>query len=353
MHDRDAIPSAAEVSPKSCGAAVWRHAQGSPSVLVGMAAHLGGGLYAAVADKGVQGPWGGKWRDLRIHLLDGSGAVLWADWADTIPNAVVVLKVRASRSLPADPAPAPMHEVAASAHAAVFRIGYGNGVFADVDASRPPRAAAGCVLSQPVATWYRNGADPAGKSSAVCAHANFDYPGDRDLGSPVVTEDGRLAGVLIGGNLGPEASHQGAYVPVDLVLPHARMLEALHARFGGGWRGPSPVVHHADFEAVVQAVEAAGPADAGWIPVRTAAGEAKAWEGVGRPEVGDKVVRIPEGASVSWNLLRRIGLFDAAGGRGLMGGLHGDVAEADLAVPLAPAGILSDTLVGTDVAAFV
>jgi hypothetical protein len=61
------------------------------------------------------------------------------------------------------------------------------------------------------------------------------YPGDKDLGSPVVDKNGRLVGIIIGADLGPEQSHTGAYVPIDYIEPMVAtsVVAADHARKRG------------------------------------------------------------------------------------------------------------------------
>lgn len=350
------IPTLVAASLSSCGAALWRHERGKEPDFIGMATHLGDGLFATVGDQGVESPWGGrgKWQDLRLHLLDGSGAVLWGDWVDSIPNALVVIKARPSRRLPVGPAHAPMHELAGCEYPKVWRIGFGHGVFGDLDHSSPPRMTEGCALDVPRVSFYRNGADKAADLRAVCVHANFDYPRRKDWGSPVVAEDGRLAGVLIGGDLGPERSHQGAYVPVDLVMPHALVALAISKR--SRFSGPMPVSHHADFEArVLRLTSVGGPVPEGTFLSAIAQGGIEGWlfapEWLDKTTPGARVVHLPEGAGLSSETLRRMGLWDDQRHVGKLGTApYGDTAPTDLLFPLGFLSLSPETPLGTDVA---
>jgi hypothetical protein len=212
----------------SHAAALFRHAKGAEPKLLCMASYLGNGLFAAVSDElsdqRLPGPT--LYADLRLHLLDGTGRVIWAEWAAELPILPLLLvKARGATDAPG-PDIAPMADVSGRDCTTVWRIGYGRGVFHEVALEKGPRIAEGYVIHDPQMTWFRGGANRFAKARTLAVHCCFDYPGPADYGSPVVLSDGPLAGILVGGNLGPEGAHQGAYVPVELVLPFARLIDA-------------------------------------------------------------------------------------------------------------------------------
>lgn len=227
-------------------------------------------------------------------------------------------------------------------------------MFGDLRLGAAARITEGCVLDTPHLSPYRCGSDKAADRRAIVARSNFDYPrSGKDWGSPVVAKDGRLAGVLIGGDLGPESGHQGAYVPVEMILPHARTLEVLRAQ--AKYKGPQPVYHHAEFEARVVNLASVGTQAPGesFLPATAEGGRegqlfAPDWVGTAAP--GTPVVHIPKGGTLSYDLLKRTGLWDEKERAGKLGcGSYGDTTPSDMFFPLAALFPPLDTPVGTDV----
>lgn len=244
------VPAAVATSLSSLAAALYRHTHGQEPEFLCMATRLSQGIYATVADRVARKKWRENlYEDLRLHLLDGS--VLWVDWAAKCPvTPVLLMEARGAEMSEIDIAG--MADVAAAGtYPTVWRIGYGQPVWGKVEMEKGPRMAAGAVMSHPEMTWFRNGADQRRDERTIAAHANFDYPGKHDLGSPVVIDDGRLAGILVGGDLGPESAHQGAYVPAELVMPFIGLIRQLQP---SGWRAflayrLDYCFHHADEDA--------------------------------------------------------------------------------------------------------
>lgn len=236
-------PEAVAGALAATAASVWRHAEGSPPVFLGMATHLGDGLFAAVADHfSVEGSSRLAVSDVRMRLVDGRVArAAWVCLGQ--PRPVVLIKAEGA-SRPAWPS-AEMAALVGSGRDKVWRLGYCHGVFAEPEPAGAPRVTEGWHCGIPSVSWFRNGADPLGEASALVVHCVFGYPGRYDLGAPVISSDGLLAGVLIGGDLGPDARHQGAYAPIETVLPFARMAAAaLAVRETQFSLSQQRVVHH-------------------------------------------------------------------------------------------------------------
>jgi hypothetical protein len=232
-------------SLKGSIAAICRHPYNGERSFVGFATHFGGGAFATVTDGKIKLPWtewkgAGPYHDLRIHLLDGSGATFWVDWVYETPiMPVAVLQVRGEgiERWP-DPEVATIAAMHGKNH--LWRIGYADCQFADhrleLDSlgTEPPQVVkAGWICTHPCLTYFRHGGDPefSGKRT-IAGHACFDYPTRSDLGGPVVDNEGRLAGVLVGANLGPQEAHVGAYVPSQMIIPfvgEARAAKTYHS----------------------------------------------------------------------------------------------------------------------------
>jgi len=263
MREKEATP-AAQQALAACAAALWKHTEGKEPEFLCMATHIGDGMFATVYDRGAENTkWGEeRYTDLRLHLLDGSGRVIWGDWATKSPLAPILL----IQSRGADDLPTPeftsMGEMAQKEYTDVFRIGFER--YLDRKEVRTQAAAenrfmisTGCTIHDPEMGWYRSGADEPTKSDGsrpmsadtVNVHCAFDYPGRTDLGSPVVDSRGRIAGVLIGGDLGPDIGNQGSYMPIDMILPFADLSRSLRERRNGrslAFSGMWQVVHHED-----------------------------------------------------------------------------------------------------------
>jgi hypothetical protein len=103
----------------------------------------------------------------------------------------------------------------------LWRIGYTTGVFGEnVEPDGLPYLSPGYDISGMHHRWYRG---PRNEIKAakytICIHCNFVYPHREDYGSPIVLQNGQLAGILISGDLGSDYRHQGAIIPLVLVLP--------------------------------------------------------------------------------------------------------------------------------------
>jgi len=247
-------PEEARQALQTHAAALWRFSSGKDPEFLCMASHIGGGMFATVYDLGALNPWGqSHYTDLRLQLLDGSGRTVWADWAVLSPmSPILLIQSRGADDLP-DPEAASMADIAVDEYHDVYRIGFDDGLFpktkgevARIAAANDFRISSGQTIYDPAMTWFRTGDDDLRDKETICAHCNFNSPTRNDIGAPVVDGQGRLAGVLIGANLGPEASHQGAYMPVEVIRPFAEMLRVVKdRRYGiGAFDKYAPVVHH-------------------------------------------------------------------------------------------------------------
>lgn len=247
-------PEPARQALQSQAAALWKHTSGRDPEFLCMATHVGDGMFATVYDLGALNPWGqSHYTDLRLQLLDGSGRIIWADWAVMSPmSPILLIQSRGADDLP-EPDIASMADIAVKEYQDVYRIGFDDGLFhrskeevAKAAANGEFRLNAGETIYDPGMTFFRDGADELRGNETIASHCNFNYPGRRDLGAPVVDGRGRLAGVLIGANLGPETQHQGAYMPIEVIRPFAEMLRVVKdRRYGIGAFGKfAEVVHH-------------------------------------------------------------------------------------------------------------
>lgn len=132
------------------------------------------------------------------------------------------------------PQHAPIGELAFPEYQGITRpVLHGHGRFdkwsdrKDIDISKEPFGAVrGSSYDTPMLQSYRNGADDDYRLNSICAHGDMGYPSDTQLGGPVFDDFGRLAGVIIGADLGPERGHTGAYVPADFILVAAALAKA-------------------------------------------------------------------------------------------------------------------------------
>ncbi|WP_114944442.1 hypothetical protein [Microvirga calopogonii] len=219
-------------SLKGSIAAICRHPYNGERSFVGFATNVGGGAFATISDGKIKLPWeqwkgAGPYHDLRIHLLDGTGRMYWVDWVYETPVLpIAVLQVRGDE-IERWPNPEIATIAAMNGKNHVWRIGYADGVFGDSTldlntlGSEPPHVVkAGWISAHPTMTYFRDGADAAfGGKHTIAAHVCFDYPNRSDLGGPVVDNEGRLAGVLVGADLGSQETHVGAYVPAQMIMP--------------------------------------------------------------------------------------------------------------------------------------
>jgi hypothetical protein len=238
--------------------AICHHPYRGERSFVGFATHLGGGAFATICDGKLQLPFDkwdglGRYSNLRVHLLDGSGQMFWIDWIYEAPILpVAILQVR-GHGIERWPSPdiATMAEMSGKNH--LWRIGYASGIFGDHSldlaslGTEPPEVVTeGWISTHPTMTYFRSGADDEfGNKLTIAGHANFGYPNKSDLGCPVVDNEGHLAGILVGADLGSQESHVGAYVPADLIMPFvefARVSKIYHQFRYASY----PVVHQMD-----------------------------------------------------------------------------------------------------------
>lgn len=69
----------------------------------------------------------------------------------------------------------------------------------------------------------------------------------KEFGAPMLTQDGKLAGVIVGSDWGTDSSHAGFYVPVDFIIPSIDILRAMLTRMHAGestWRIGIDYVKH-------------------------------------------------------------------------------------------------------------
>jgi hypothetical protein len=239
-------------------AAICRHPYKGERSFVGFATHLGGGAFATISDGNLQLPFDkwdglGRYSNLRIHLLDGSNRMFWIDWIHETPILpIAVLQVRGDG---VDRWPTPELATMADMHGKnhVWRIGYAKGLFGDQNldlrslGTEPPHVVTdGWICYHPCMTYFRNGADEDfGNKHTIAGHVCFGYPNKSDLGGPVVDNEGRLAGVLVGADLGSQESHVGAYVPAELIIPF--LASARKSKIYSEFRGQlHPVLHQID-----------------------------------------------------------------------------------------------------------
>ena len=113
----------------------------------------------------------------------------------------------------------------------LWRIGYISDVhnLKSIPDDELPYVTPGYTAGDMFHSWYRSGSDEiADAKTTINVHCCFDYPHKPDLGSPVVLQDGRLAAILVSGGLGPQYSHQGAIIPLELVKPTVRLWSMRH-----------------------------------------------------------------------------------------------------------------------------
>lgn len=248
---RDEDPSEAAVEGlKAALATVWRWEYGKEPVFVTVATHLGKGRFAVITGTGIKNEWGnryGPYSDLYVKMT-GSDALrpVKSLYESPIRPIVILSLPDWHREDLGSPKVAPMESLATHEYARVWRIGYTDGVFAEFDLSRGPLIHKGDIFYEPQHTYYRGGADDMADQHSIVVTCGFDYPGRKDYGAPVTDQDGRLAGVLVGADTGPEQRHVGCYTPIGMIMPFVALADTLAARkdrvFGPNHR----VVHSRD-----------------------------------------------------------------------------------------------------------
>lgn len=226
-------------------AAVFRHTRGDDPEFCGMATYLGDGIFALsieqIMKRDVREP---MFCDIRFHMLGGDKPMVWSVWGMLTPMRPLVL-------MKAFEFTAPRPDIATIAETTVdegvARIGFCHGVFHEAQPDSDPIVNEGYRVFGPFWGDYRSIKDGEQRApSAMVCHANFNYPGPKDAGAPVVTKDGRLAGILLGGDLGPQHSHQGAYVPIEFIMPFVEQMKLFCTEKGPQVRIPytEDVVYH-------------------------------------------------------------------------------------------------------------
>lgn len=254
---------------------IWRHTSDQPPELLCMATQLCPDYVVTVYDKGVDNfetkppHWNVEacdtWRrphhrftDLRLHSHHPGhrdDVVKWLYWAALCPiQPLIFLSTveKPCQSYPVQPT-ASMDTLLEDRYPKLWRIGYGRGILDNThsmlrrnypDDPYKLEIRDGVLINDVTMTYFRGGADNLHNERSLVAHANFAYPGDIDYGAPVVTDDGWLAGILVGGDLGSGSSHQGAYVPIDLVIPFLHHEHARRKASPGFRMTHHTVIHH-------------------------------------------------------------------------------------------------------------
>jgi hypothetical protein len=232
---KDETPSeAAKAGLHAALATVWRWEYEKDPVFVTVATHLGQGRFAVASDSGTKNAWGhsfGPYSDLYVKLT-GSNELLPVSFLYETPlKPIIILAIPDHlRGSLGTPEIAPMGSLAGHEYARVWRIGYCDGVFAEFDLENGPVVHGGDIFYEPDHTYFRGGADKLSDTHSIVVTCGFDYPGRKDYGAPVTDQDGRLAGVLVGGDTGPEQRHVGCYTPIDLIMPFVALGDVLASR---------------------------------------------------------------------------------------------------------------------------
>lgn len=262
------VPQSAVLALRSNVGMVCRHGPDGEIDQLCMATRLGDGTWATVHDRGVYGDKVRGMRrgdlevvDLHLHLeRDGERVALPVRWALHAPIEPI-----AFLGVPGDGADAP--EFATAADLAVLSYPkiyvpsptpkdgdtfFGPRRASDIDMDAPFAVKDGAAFGPPRLQNYRSGADDASRvgtplddawasrydaasrATTVCVQGDMSYSRDGVVGAPVCDAEGRIAGVVVGAGLGNQSDHVGAYVPVDVLLPLARVAKALHDSSGRG-----------------------------------------------------------------------------------------------------------------------
>lgn len=234
-------PPAALAALRSLTGALYRHGPNGSREYLSLATRLDTGIWAGVQDRGIfPGSVYGKFCgtevvvDLFLHVIaeDGTVSELPVQWAMRTPFKPVALL-----GVPGDDGMAP--QIASTAELSwpeyqhIHRPdlpGYRRfGDFrprGETPYEQPIGGVQGSIYEMPMLQHYRNGADDAHDRRTICVSADFGYPSDVHIGCPVVDDFGRLAGVTVGVDPGPERSHVGMYVPADFLLPAVELARA-------------------------------------------------------------------------------------------------------------------------------
>ena len=240
MKDKTTPPTAL-AALRSLTGALYRHGPKNSREYLSLATRLETGIWAGVQDRGIfPGFVYGKHCgtevvvDLFLHVIgeDGTVSELPVQWAMRTPFKPIALL-----GVPGDtgqaPDIAPTAELSWPQYQHIHRPdlpGYRRfGDFrprAETTYDQPVNAAQGSIYEMPMLQHYRSGADDAHDRRTICVSADFDYPMDIHIGCPVVDDFGRLAGIAVGVDPGPERSHVGMYAPADYIMPAVALAHA-------------------------------------------------------------------------------------------------------------------------------
>ena len=240
MNEKTTSP-AALTTLRSITGALYRHGPKESREFLSLATRLETGIWAGIKDRGVfPGKVYGKFCgtevvvDLYLHLVaeDGTVSEHPVQWAmrTTFPPVVLL-------GVPGDvgetPQIAPTAEMSWPQYQTIHRpdiVGVSRfGTFVprgETKFDRPVTGVVGSIYEDPMIQTYRCGSDDAHDARAICVSASYDYPSDAIVGCPAVDDFGRLVGVTIGTDPGPERGHVGMYVPADLVITAIPMARA-------------------------------------------------------------------------------------------------------------------------------
>ena len=196
---------------------------------VAMATCLGNGIWATVGEKVYGGTVYDKKRgdqeliDLYIHPL-GSNKNHPIEWGyNGVLKPLALLYSSGTENIqPIGHAPA--YELTFPEYRRIWRHSFGGwNAFTDMefDHSLPTEAVPGSIMSKPTTLKY----SPDAESHSLIILGDMKYPGKKNGGSPILSEDGRLAGMLIGPNYQPGSQHTGWYMPVDYIHPSFEMVK--------------------------------------------------------------------------------------------------------------------------------
>lgn len=145
------------------------------------------------------------------------------EWSVELPlRPLLLMKVRVPITPPSLENTAKMADLLTIEYTKMWRIGYQSWHdHLKVEPDEPPYISEGRVFYELDYGYFRCGSDKLDlmNQRTFNVHGGFESPHRSDYGAPVVLADGRLAAVLIGGDMGPESSHQGAIIPIELILP--------------------------------------------------------------------------------------------------------------------------------------
>jgi hypothetical protein len=139
-------------------------------------------------------------------------------------------------NLPAVGATAPMSEYLVGPILQLWRIGYSDAWWKKTPAWDAPIIFDGVTISgECQCQFFRSASDPMSERNAPNVHCQFNEPQRSDYGAPVVLNDGRVAGVLIGGQFDDQTRARGAFMPVEFIMPFVNLWKARRESDTSGW----------------------------------------------------------------------------------------------------------------------